>query len=283
MSAIDIEIRHAVHPDHAEAFGTDELREHFLVSDLFRPGRMKAVYTHYDRMTLIGVMPGAAPIAFGEELADLVKAADFMERREIGIFNIGGAGRVIADGKRYELAKRDALYLPMGAKGVAFESADASDPAKFYGCSAPAHAAHPVRHFAAAAMTGDQLGAQETSNKRVLTKYIHPDALPTCQIVMGYTRLDDGNVWNSIPPHTHDRRMEAYLYFDLPDQQAIVHLMGRPQATRHLIVRNDEAVLSPPWSIHCGCGTANYGFIWAMAGDNQTFSDMDAAPVSALM
>lgn len=283
MSAVDIEIRHAVHPDQAERFSTEELREHFLVSGLFQPGRMKAVYTHYDRMTILGVAPAAAPLSFGAELADLVKSPHFLSRREIGIFNVGGSGRVVADGKGYALDKNDALYLPMGTTSVSFESGSASAPAKFYGCSAPAHAAHPARLFKAAEMKGDQLGAQETSNKRVLTKYMHVDALPTCQIVMGYTRLDTGNVWNSIPPHTHDRRMEAYLYFDLPADQVVMHLMGRPQATRHLIVRNDEAVISPPWSIHCGCGTSNYGFIWAMAGDNQTFADMDPAPVSSLL
>ena len=283
MPDIDIEIRHAVHPDHAEGFGTEELRENFLVSDLFQPGRIKAVYTHYDRMALIGAAPTDAPLAFGPELADLVKAPHFLSRREIGIFNIGGAGRITADGASHELKKGDALYLPMGVASVIFESASATDPAKFYGTSAPAHAAHPSRKFVASEMKGDNLGAQETSNKRVLTKYMHPDALPTCQIVSGLTRLEPGNVWNSIPPHTHDRRMEAYLYFDLPEQQAIMHFMGRPQTTRHIIVRNEEAVISPPWSIHCGCGTSNYAFIWAMAGDNQTFSDMDPAPVSSLI
>ncbi len=281
--SVDIETRHAIHPDHAESFDTEQLREHFLVADLFQPGVMKAVYTHYDRMTLIGATPTDAPLSFGAELAELVKAPSFLARREIGIFNIGGAGRVVADGESYALAKGDALYLPMGTSLVSFESVSAAAPAKFYGTSAPAHAAHPAKLFVAAEMKGDQLGAQETSNKRVLKKYMHPDALPTCQIVTGLTRLEPGNVWNSIPPHTHDRRMEAYLYFDLPDAQAIMHLMGRPQATRHIVVRNEEAVLSPPWSIHCGCGTSNYAFIWAMAGDNQTFSDMDAAPVSSLL
>jgi 4-deoxy-L-threo-5-hexosulose-uronate ketol-isomerase len=283
MGAIEIDIRHAVHPDQAESFGTEELREHFLVTGLFEPGRMRAVYTHYDRMALIGASPVAAPLAFGQELADLVKAPHFLSQREIGVFNIGGAGRIVADGRAYELAKGDALYLPKGVASVQFESASASDPAKFYGTSAPAHAAHPVRRFAAAELKGDQLGAQETSNRRVLTKYMHPDAVETCQIVAGLTRLAAGNVWNSIPPHTHDRRMEAYLYFDLPPEQAIMHFMGRPQSTRHIVVRNEEAVISPPWSIHCGCGTAAYAFIWAMAGDNQTFADMDPAPVAALI
>lgn len=282
MSAIDIEIRHAIHPDHAESMGTEELREHFLVTDLFQSGRIKAVYTHYDRMILLGISPGKAPLAFGPQLTELVKADDFLARREIGIFNIGGRGHVMAGGKSYELNTNDALYLPMGTHNILFESSDAANPALFYANSAPAHAAHPAHHYKAATLQGDLLGTEATANKRILTKYMHPGAFPTCQIVMGRTVLQAGNVWNTMPPHTHDRRMEAYLYHDIPDGQAVFHFMGRPEATRHLVVRNHEVVLSPPWSIHCGAGTSAYAFIWSMAGDNQTFTDMDAVPVSAL-
>jgi hypothetical protein len=170
----------------------------------------------------------------------------------------------------------------LGTRNVLFESADAAHPAQFYANSAPAHAAHPAHHVKAAAIKGDLLGAQESANHRVLTKYMHPAAFPTCQLVMGRTELQTGNVWNTLPPHTHDRRMEAYLYHNIPDGQAVFHFMGRPEATRHLVVRNNEAILSPPWSIHCGCGTSAYAFIWSMAGDNQTFTDMDAVPVPAL-
>lgn len=282
MSTIDIEIRHAIHPDHAESMGTEELREHFLVTDLFQPGRIKAVYTHYDRMILLGISPGKAPLAFGPALTELVKADDFLARREIGIFNIGGRGHVMAGGKSYELSTNDALYLPMGTHNILFESSDAASPALFYANSAPAHAAHPAHHYKAATLQGDLLGAEATANRRILTKYMHPGAFPTCQIVMGRTALQAGNVWNTMPPHTHDRRMEAYLYHDIPDGQAVFHFMGRPEATRHLVVRNHEVALSPPWSIHCGAGTSAYAFIWSMAGDNQTFTDMDAVPVSTL-
>ena len=282
MSIFDIEIRHAIHPEHAESMATEELRQHFLVTDLLVPGQPKAVYTHYDRMVLIGVVPGAEPVALGDDLAALVKETHFLARREIGIFNIGGAGSVSADGKSYTLGHMDALYLPMGTKSVSFASADAGKPAMFYANSAPAHAAHPVVHMQAAAIQGDTLGAQETANLRVLTKYMHPAAFPTCQLVMGRTVLEPGNVWNTLPPHTHDRRMETYLYHDLKDGQAVFHFMGRPEATRHLVIRNLEAVISPPWSIHSGSGTSSYAFIWSMAGDNQAFTDMDMIPVANL-
>lgn len=283
--SIEIEIRHAVHPDHFAAMDTAELRAHFLVEDLFQPGFTKAVYTHYDRMILLGIMPGGAPLALGAELADLVKESHMLARREIGIFNIGGPGRVTAKGAPaggWRLERLDALYLPMGTEDVAFESLDPGNPARFYANSAPAHHAHPVMAMTGATMLGDLLGTQASANHRVLTKYMHPAAFPTCQIVMGRTELKPGNVWNTMPPHTHDRRMEAYLYHDIPEGQAVFHVMGPPAETRHLVVRNEQAILSPPWSIHCGCGTASYAFIWSMAGDNQTFTDMDAVQVAAL-
>lgn len=282
MSTVDIDIRHAIHPDHAEAMSTEELREAFLVADLFKTGRIKAVYTHYDRMILLGISPGTAPLAFGGDLSELVKAEDFLARREIAIFNVGGNGHVTAGGKRYELNRNDALYLPMGTHNVLFESTKADDPALFYANSAPAHAAHPAHLLKAASLQGDLLGSQESANKRILTKYMHPGAFPTCQLVTGRTELQPGNVWNSMPPHTHDRRMEAYFYHNLAEGQAVFHFMGRPDATRHIVIRNHEAVLSPPWSIHCGAGTSSYAFIWSMAGDNQTFTDMDPAPIPTL-
>lgn len=283
MSAIDIEIRHAIHPDHAEGMNTAELRRHFLVTDLFQPGKVKAVYTHYDRMILMGIMPTRGPLAFGADLAQLVKAEDFLARREIGLFNIGGAGRVRAGSKTYELAKHDALYLPMGTHNVLFESVRPEEPALFYANSAPAHAAHTAHLIKASQIQGDELGAEASANRRTLTKYMHPGAFPTCQLVMGRTAMHSGSVWNTMPPHTHDRRMEAYLYHDIPEGQAVFHFMGRPNETRHLVVRNHEAILSPPWSIHCGSGTAAYAFIWSMAGDNQTFTDMDAVPVASIL
>ena len=282
MTKFTLETRHAIHPDHAESMDTDSLRNHFLVQDLLVPGQPKAVYTHYDRMVLLGIVPETGGISLGQDLADLVKEGYFLALREIGIFNIGGSGCVSADGARYMLEQNDALYLPMGTKDVRFESVTPTNPAMFYANSAPAHAAHPVMHVKAAALTGDILGAQASANHRVLTKYMHPAAFPTCQIVMGRTVLNPGNVWNTMPPHTHDRRMEAYLYHEIPDGHAVMHFMGRPEETRHIVVRNNEAVLSPPWSIHSGCGTSAYAFIWSMAGDNQTFTDMDPAPIASL-
>ena len=283
MSLVDLETRPAVSAREAEAMDSAELRAAFLVTDLFRAGRAKAVFTPYDRMVLLGAVPLSAPIEVGLALGGPIKEADFLARREIGLFNLGGPGSVEAGGARYALGEGDALYLPRGAAGLTFRSDDPARPARFYGNSAPAHAAHPVRHVPASAQPGDTLGATETANRRVLAKVFHPDAGPTCQLVMGRTEMQPGNVWNTMPPHTHDRRVATYLYFRLPEGQAVFHFMGRPEATRHLIVRNEEAVISPPWSIHCGCGTSAYTFLWSMAGENQAFSDMDAAPIASLV
>ena len=282
MAETTIDVRHAAHPEEVERMGTAELRRHFLLERPFAPGRVSAVYSHYDRMVIIGVMPEGAALRLGAELAHLVREEQFLARREIGFINVGGPGRIVADGKSYELGMLDGLYLPRGTNDVRCESHDITKPAMFYACSAPAHATHSVQHLKASELTGDKLGAQETANKRVLTKYMHPGAFPTCQLVMGVTRMEAGSVWNTMPPHLHDRRMEAYLYFDLPQDAAVMHLLGRPEATRHLVMRDRQAVISPPWSVHSGCGTTAYGFIWAMAGDNQTFTDMDAVPVATL-
>jgi 4-deoxy-L-threo-5-hexosulose-uronate ketol-isomerase len=283
VSAIDIEIREAVHFEQAERMSTAELRRHFLVEDLFRPGRGKLVYTHYDRMVLLGLMPTDAPLAFGPELGELVRTPFFLARRELSVVNIGGPGRIVADGLGYELLKDDVLYLPRGTERVAFDSEAAADPAKFYGTSAPAHATYAPRLLKAAQIAGAELGSAGAANRRLRANYVDPDNLDACQVMMGSTRLQHGSVWNSMPPHVHDRRMEAYLYYDLPAGEALVHLMGRPHETRHIMVHDGQAVISPPWSIHCGCGTSNYAFIWAMAGDNQVFNDMDAAPVASLL
>lgn len=278
-----IDVRPSVHPEHAETMGTRELRRHFVIEKLFEPGAISCTYLHEDRMMVMGVCPAAAPLAFDPAHAALVRADHLLERREMGLFNVGGAGTVSIDGKDYELARFDALYVGRGARDVRFASRDATDPAKFYLNLAPAHVSHPTQVFPAAAAKGDALGGQETANRRLLTKYIHPGAGPSCQLVMGLTRLEAGNVWNTMPPHTHDRRMEVYLYLDLAADAAVVHLMGRPAETRHLVMRNEEAVVSPPWSIHAGAGTTAYAFIWSMAGENQAFADMDAVPVATLL
>lgn len=275
--------RQAVHYEQAEMLDGDDLRRHFLIEQLMVPGRLTATYTHYDRMLVAGAVPTDAPLAVGEDLAKLVGSATLLERRELGLINVGGAGRVTADGTVYEVGPQDALYLGKGIAAVSFASADPANPAKFYINSSPAHAAHPSRLVTKTQAIVKELGAPETSNRRTLSQYLHPEVLPTCQLLMGLTRLHSGSVWNTMPAHTHDRRMEAYFYFELPADAVVMHFMGRPEATRHLVIRNEQAVLSPPWSIHCGAGTAAYAFIWSMAGDNQAFTDMDFVAMSDLL
>ncbi|MCO5734474.1 5-dehydro-4-deoxy-D-glucuronate isomerase [Rhizobium sp. SSA_523] len=277
-----IETRHAVHYSQSEAMNGAQLRENFMVETLFAPGDIYAVYTHYDRMLLLGIMPTAAPLSIGADLAKTVGTDFLLERRELGLINIGGKGRVVADGTAYELDQQDGLYLGMGVRDITFESIDPNQPAKFYINSVPAHSSFPSRPITKADAIENNLGDQANCNKRKLYQYIHPKVLPTCQLLMGLTRLETGSVWNTMPAHLHDRRMEAYLYFEIPENAFVVHLMGRPQATGHLIMRSEQAVLSPPWSIHCGSGTSAYAFIWSMAGDNQSFTDMDFVPMTDL-
>jgi 4-deoxy-L-threo-5-hexosulose-uronate ketol-isomerase len=272
-----------VHYEQAEMLDGEDLRRHFLIEQLMVPGRLTATYTHYDRMLVMGAVPTDAPLVVGEDLAKLVGSATLLERRELGLINVGGAGRVTADGTVYEVGPQDALYLGRGIAAVSFASADPANPAKFYINSSPAHAAHPSRLVTKAQALVKELGTPETSNRRTLSQYLHPEVLPTCQLLMGLTRLHSGSVWNTMPAHTHDRRMEAYFYFELPADAVVMHFMGRPEATRHLVVRNEQAVLSPPWSIHCGAGTAAYAFIWSMAGDNQAFTDMDFVAMGDLL
>jgi 4-deoxy-L-threo-5-hexosulose-uronate ketol-isomerase len=277
-----LQTRHAVHYSQSERMTGAELRENFLIESLFSAGTLEAAYTHYDRMLVAGAMPTNVPLVVGEDLAKIVGSEYLLERRELGLINIGGAGRVVADGTTYELQPMDGLYLGQGTREIAFESVDATAPAKFYINSAPAHAKFPSRVISKSDAIENNLGDSSTSNKRKLYQYIHPKVLPTCQLLMGLTRLETGSVWNTMPAHLHDRRMEAYLYFDLPENAFVVHLMGRPEATGHLIVRSEQAVLSPPWSIHCGSGTSAYAFIWSMAGDNQSFTDMDMVDMKSL-
>lgn len=277
-----VQTRHAVHYTQSERMTGAELRENFMIESLFSAGTLQAAYTHYDRMLVAGAMPAGSPLSVGADLAKLVGAEYLLERRELGLINIGGSGRVVADGTTYELQPMDGLYLGQGTKDISFESLDASAPAKFYINSAPAHQSLPSRIVSRTDAIENNLGDGATSNKRKLYQYLHPKVLPTCQLLMGLTRLETGSVWNTMPAHLHDRRMEAYLYFDIPENAFVVHLMGRPEATGHLIVRNEQAVLSPPWSIHCGAGTGAYTFIWSMAGDNQSFTDMDMVDMKTL-
>jgi 4-deoxy-L-threo-5-hexosulose-uronate ketol-isomerase len=275
-----METRNAVHPDQAVLLDTAELREHFLVQNLFVPGALKLVYTHYDRL----IVGGACPVEVLALEADpaVTGAAFLLERREMGVINIGAPGTVTVDGTRYPLGSKDGLYIGRGSRTVSFESADPRQPARFYLNSAPAHASHPTQAITPAAAAAVQLGSMEKSNRRTIRKYIHPDGVRSCQLVMGMTTLEAGSVWNTMPTHTHPRRIEAYLYFDLPEDEVVLHVMGEPRETRHLVVRDGEAVLSPSWSIHSGVGTCAYTFIWGMAGENQTFTDMDAVPMAAL-
>jgi 4-deoxy-L-threo-5-hexosulose-uronate ketol-isomerase len=260
---------------------TGELRSAFLVRDLMQTGKLTLVYTHYDRMIVGGAVPVAEALMLPEE--EELKSAFFLERREMGIINVGGKGTVRAAGIAYDLDKLECLYLGRGVKDVSFTSADKSDPARFYLLSAPAHQQYPSTKMTREDAAPLQLGEAATSNKRSLYKYIHEGGIQSCQLVMGLTVLDPGNVWNSIPAHTHTRRMEVYFYFDVPADQRVMHFMGEPQQTRHLVMGNAEAVVSPPWSVHFGCGTSNYGFIWGMAGENKAFTDMDPAPVNSIL
>lgn len=257
-----------------------ELRRHFVVSGLFQAGAVNTHWWETDRTVLAAAVPTGTPLALPNDPG--LRSAFFLERREAGIINLGGPGRIVADGREYGMNPHDALYLGRGVKDVSFASASAEQPARFWLMSYPAHTAHPSQHVAFSESLGEKLGARETANERTLFKLLHPGRLATCQLVMGFTRLDPGSVWNSIPPHTHLRRSEVYLYFNLPASHALFHFMGEPTATRHLVVHDSEAVLSPPWSIHCGAGTCAYSFVWGMGGENQEFTDMDPAPVAAL-
>ncbi|WP_207479292.1 5-dehydro-4-deoxy-D-glucuronate isomerase [Arenibaculum pallidiluteum] len=275
-----IEIRHTSHPDAVRGFDTDALRRHFLVPALFEADDILLTYTHVDRFIVGGAMPvkGALRLEASKEIG----TKTFLERRELGIVNVGGAGRVRVDGTIFELASRDCLYVAMGSTDVSFESADAQAPAKFYLCSTPAHARYETRLISIAQAKAVHLGDPAQSNQRTIYQMIHPDVLPTAQLLLGLTELKPNNMWNTMPCHTHDRRSEVYFYFNLPEQARVVHLMGEPEETRHLFVANEQAVLSPSWSIHSGVGTSNYTFIWAMAGDNQDFTDMDMVPMDGL-
>jgi 4-deoxy-L-threo-5-hexosulose-uronate ketol-isomerase len=276
----DMEIRHAIHPEHAKHFTTEELRQHFLIQELFRPNAVKLVYSYYDRLVVGGVCPTKSlTLAVNEKT---IGSSYLLERREMGVINIGGSGTASVDGQPYELDPRDSLYIGMGSKDIVFSSTDTNNPAKFYLNCAPAHEAHPTRKIALSETEPLHLGSIEKSNERTIYKYIHPDGVKSCQLVMGMTILEPNNVWNTMSAHTHERRMEAYLYFNIPGDEVVFHFMGEPGETRHIVVRNEEAVLSPSWSIHSGAGTQNYIFIWGMAGENQTFTDMDDVPMTIL-
>lgn len=275
-----MQIRFQNSPEETRQMGTEQLRTHFLVQELMQNDTIQLVYSHYDRMIIGGAKPVSKTLQLPNH--DELKAEYFLERREMGIINVGAKGVITADDKKYELEKLDCLYLGKGTKKVSFTSANKKEPAIFYILSASAHHKYPNKLMKKEKASPVNLGDTVTSNKRTIYKYIHLDGIKSCQLVMGLTVLEPGSVWNSVPPHTHTRRMEVYFYFDVPDSQRVFHFMGQPQETRHLVMKNHEAVISPPWSMHYGCGTSNYGFIWGMAGENQMFSDMDVAQVASL-
>jgi len=275
-----MQIRFQNSPGETAGMNTKELRENFLIEALMQPGKINLTYSHYDRMIVGGVVPTAAAIELPNE--GELKAGYFLERREIGIINVGENGKVIADGVEHALEKLECVYLGKGTQAVSFSSDDAKAPAVFYLLSVPAHQTYPNKKMTKAEAAPVNLGDTSTSNKRTIYKYIHNDGIQSCQLVMGLTVLEDGSVWNSVPPHTHTRRMEAYFYFDVPEAHRVMHFMGEPQETRHLVIANHEAVLSAPWSMHFGVGTASYGFIWGMAGENKEFTDMDPVPVPTI-
>lgn len=267
------DVRYAVHKDDYKGYDTQRLREHFLVADLFVPDEIHLTYTHYDRIIVGGALPASKPLSL--EPVDALKAAYFLERREMGVINVGGTGTVTVDGQVFELAYKEALYIGRGGEKVEFASIDKSRPAKFYFNSTPAHAAYPTKKVGRENAEVVELGAPETANARTLRKLLVNNIIQTCQLQMGMTELKTGSIWNTMPPHTHSRRMEVYFYFEVPEDQAVCHFMGPAEETRHIWVHNEQAVVSPPWSMHCGAGTSNYIFIWGMAGENLDYGDMD--------
>ena len=270
---MQLDVRYANHPEDSKHYTTDELRRHYLIGKVFEKDQAMLTYSHVDRIIAGGILPVDQEVRLeaGKELG----ADYFLERREMGVINIGGKGEVLLDGTIYELGNRDGLYVGMGIKEVIFKSVDRNQPAKFYINSAPAHQAYETVKIEISKANPVRTGSQENLNKRTIYQYVHPAVCKSCQLVMGMTLLEPNNAWNTMPCHTHERRMEVYFYFDMAEDTRVFHLMGEPSETRHIVMSNEQAVISPSWSIHSGVGTSNYTFIWGMCGENQTFTDMD--------
>jgi 4-deoxy-L-threo-5-hexosulose-uronate ketol-isomerase len=271
--------RYAIHPEDFKSYGTEKIRQEFLMETIFRQDQIIHYYTHYDRLIVGGIAPVSSSLKL-ETIPDL-RAEFFLQRREIGIINVGTTGSITVDGKTYPMNTKDALYIGKDCKDVTFHPAK-EGKALYYFNSAPAHAIYPTRKITFAEAETVETGALETANHRTIRKLIVNSVLPTCHLQMGLTELRPGSVWNTMPPHTHDRRMEAYFYFDIPENQVVCHFLGQPNETRHIWMKNHQAVLSPPWSIHSGAGTSNYSFIWGMAGENLDYSDMDGVKPTEL-
>lgn len=277
-----MQVRQSIHSDHAKQLDTAGLRREFLIEKIFEKNNYTMTYSHIDRIIVGGVMPIDAKVSVGDEVGKQLGVSYFLERRELGVINIGGPGLIVVDGTTYEIGNEEALYVGKGARNVEFSSLDPAKPAKFYYNSAPAHTTFPNKKITLAEASPQTIGDPATSNRRTINKFIVPDVLETCQLTMGLTKLEQGSLWNTMPCHTHERRMEVYFYFDMDDETSVFHMMGQPQETRHLLVHNEQAVISPSWSIHAGVGTKRYTFIWGMVGENQVFDDMDHVKVSEL-
>jgi 4-deoxy-L-threo-5-hexosulose-uronate ketol-isomerase len=273
-------IIHQVHPEDFTRYTTQQIRDKFLLENLVMPDKIECAYTHYDRMIIGAANPVNSALQL--ETYEQLKSEHFLSRREIGIMNIAGKGTISVDSEKYDLEKQDCLYIGKGKQKIIFTSASKSNPAKFIFFSCPAHLEYPTRLMKPAEALPAELGSLDNNNHRVISKYIHLDGIKSCQLVMGVTNFKKGSVWNTMPPHTHDRRMESYFYFDLAEGQRVIHFMGEPQETRHIFLNNEHAILSPAWSIHCGVATANYSFIWAMGGENMVFTDMDPVTMQTL-
>jgi 4-deoxy-L-threo-5-hexosulose-uronate ketol-isomerase len=271
--------RYASSPQAVKQYDTKQLRSEFLIDNLMQEGEITLTYSHYDRY-IAGSATPLTPLTL--ETIDPLKSSYFLERREMGIINVGGNGTVVVEGIDYELGLKDALYIGSGNKEIIFKSDDAKNPAKFYINSAPAHTNYPTKKVSLAEANKLQLGTMETANHRTVNQMIIGGIVTTCQLQMGMTELKPGSVWNTMPAHVHDRRMEVYFYLDIPENQAVCHFMGEPQETRHIWMNNHQAVISPPWSIHSGAGTSNYTFIWGMAGENLDYADMDVCKITDL-
>ena len=279
-----MDIRYSCNQRDFKRYTTEEMRDEFLITGLYQPDQVVSVYSHVDRMVTLGCMPVTKAVSIDQDLDVWANfgTAYFLERREIGIFNLGGKGKVTADGEVFPMGYKDCLYITQGTKEVVFESDDAANPAKFYMVSAPAHCRYETKLITIQDAAKRPVGTLEDCNKRVINQFIHPSVLKTCQLTMGLTVLEPGSNWNTMPSHTHERRMEIYTYFEVPEGQVVFHMMGEPTETRHVVMNNFDAVISPSWSIHSGVGTSNYTFIWAMGGENQEFDDMDTLATTSL-
>lgn len=275
------EIRFSTNPNDFKHYTTEDIRREFLVPEIMKPGEITAVYSMYDRMITLGAVPTIKALSLSA-YESWTKAAFFLERRELGIINVGGSGKVTVDGEIFELANKECLYIGQGKQDISFESVSADAPAEYYINSCPAHKEYPTVKAGLADANEVNLGSKENCNERTIYQFIHENGIQSCQLVMGFTSLKSGSIWNTFPPHTHLRRMEAYFYFDLPEDQIVMHFMGDPKETRHIAIHNKQGIFSPEWSIHAGAGTSNYSFIWAMAGENKAFTDMDGEQLTSI-